>query len=303
VTSKPNNNRRFPGWGLVGVALIAVFWPVNWFFPGTRTIWAFFPLWAGFILTVDGLVYLRKNTSQFERSKRGFISLFLISAPSWWLFEVLNRRVQNWHYLGVENFSSWEYFFLSTINFSVVIPAIFESAELLTSFDLFSNINIRIRVSKTKNTTSTFFLIGSVMLAVLLIWPVYFFPFLWLSVYFILEPINIWLGNASLADYTQNMNWKPVLYLFSGALLTGIFWEFWNFFSYPKWVYTIPFVGYFKIFEMPFLGYFGYLPFALEICVIFQITNRFLKIKNTGLFPIFEETCMENSVSILDSQS
>ena len=94
------------------------------------------------------------------------------------------------------------------------------------------------------------------MLGLLLAWPIYYFPFMWLSIYFILEPINIWLGNPSLADFTKDMDWKPVLYLFTGALLTGFFWEFWNYFSYPKWIYTIPFVGTPKIFEMPVSGLF-----------------------------------------------
>jgi hypothetical protein len=33
----------------------------------------------------------------------------------------------------------------------------------------------------------------------------------------------------------------------------------------PKWYYTIPYVGFWKIFEMPFLGYFGYPFFGLAI--------------------------------------
>jgi hypothetical protein len=283
----------FPVWGWIGFALIVIFWPVNWFLTGARSIWAFFPLWTGYALAVDGIVLYRTGTSQIHRNKKGFVSLFIISAPSWWLFEVLNHRVQNWYYLGVDKFTFFEYFILSTINFSTVMPAIFESAELLSSIRLFDHVNFKLRIPKTKITVIGFFAVGTVMLGLLLIWPLYFFPFMWMSIYFILEPINIWLGNASLADFTDRRNWKPVLYLFTGALLTGFFWEFWNYFSYPKWVYTIPFVGIVKIFEMPLLGYFGYLPFALELCVIFQIFNGFLKIKNAGLFPVFEQTCKD----------
>ena len=50
------------------------------------------------------------------------------------------------------------------------------------------------------------------------------------------------------------------------ALLCGIFLETWNYHSLAKWVYTVPFVHRFKIFEMPMLGYAGYLPLGLE-CV------------------------------------
>ncbi len=38
----------------------------------------------------------------------------------------------------------------------------------------------------------------------------------------------------------------------------------WNFWAFPKWQYTIPFVEFAKVFEMPLPGYGGYLAFGLE---------------------------------------
>jgi hypothetical protein len=282
-----NRIRKLPVWGWMGFCLICIFWPINWFFQGSRTIWAFFPLWTGFSLAIDGIVCKISGSSLISRSKKGFVSLFFISAPSWWLFEILNQRVQNWHYLGIEKFTPIEFIVLSTINFSTVVPAIFEASELLYKTRLFNKLKINLKVSTSRNTTIGFFVAGLVMLSLLMVWPKYFFPFMWISIYCILEPVNIWMGNASLAEFTDKMNWKPVFYLFAGALMTGFFWEFWNYFSYPKWTYTIPYVVFGKIFEMTFLGYFGYLPFSLEMFVIFQIANKFLKIQNAGLIPVF----------------
>jgi hypothetical protein len=52
----------------------------------------------------------------------------------------------------------------------------------------------------------------------------------------------------------------------------------WNFYSYPKWYYTIPYVEFWKVFEMPLLGYGGYLFFGLIIwsfaMLIFALWNR-----------------------------
>jgi hypothetical protein len=48
-----------------------------------------------------------------------------------------------------------------------------------------------------------------------------------------------------------------------GTLFTGFWWEFWNFYSMPKWIYTIPYVDFWRIFEMPLLGYGGYPFFGL----------------------------------------
>jgi hypothetical protein len=54
------------------------------------------------------------------------------------------------------------------------------------------------------------------------------------------------------------------------VLLTAFFWEMWNFLSYPKWVYHVPWGGWLHVFEMPLLGYGGYLPFALELFALYH---------------------------------
>ena len=36
--------RTFPLHGWLGLALVALAWPANWFLPGLRTAWFFFPL-------------------------------------------------------------------------------------------------------------------------------------------------------------------------------------------------------------------------------------------------------------------
>ena len=48
----------------------------------------------------------------------------------------------------------------------------------------------------------------------------------------------------------------------------------WNIHSLAKWIYEVPLVGRFKIFEMPVLGYAGYLPFGLECYVIAKLFMR-----------------------------
>ncbi len=265
------SRRSFPAWGWVGLALIAVMWPLNWLLEGTRTVWLFFPLWLGYCLAMDGLAYLRKGTSLAARSPRAYVGLFLISVPVWWLFELINLRTQNWSYLGVEEFTPLAFFLFSSVCFSVVVPAVFASAEFFSSFDFIRRAKPWLVIRTDRKTTLAFFLAGWVMLALLLAWPVYFYPFVWIAVFFITEPVNVWLGNRSLGEATNQGDWRPVLSLFCGALLTGFFWEMWNFYSYPKWVYQVPGVGFFKIFEMPLLGYGGYLPFALELFSIYHL--------------------------------
>jgi hypothetical protein len=263
--------RKFPLHGWIGFYMIILFWVLNWVLPGARTHWGFFPLWLGYCLDIDGLVYWRTGTSLLTRSPRKYIGLFLVSAPVWWIFELLNMRTQNWTYVGAEIFTPFEYAFWTTLSFTTVIPAVFGSAELFASFDFVRRIKRGPLIGVDRMTTVTFFALGWFMLALMLLWPKIFFPFIWLSIYFILEPINIWLGHHSLAYWTLEGDWRPVISLWLGVLLTAFFWEMWNFYSYPKWIYHVPYADWLHLFEMPLLGYGGYLPFALELYALYHL--------------------------------
>lgn len=267
---------RFPLHGWLGLALVVLFWILNWSLPGVRTHWGFFPLWLGYCLTVDALVFLRTRTSLLTRSWRRYIGLFLASAPCWWLFEVLNLRTQNWLYQGVEQFTPLAYALLTTISFTTVVPAVFGSAELFASFDFVRRMGRGLVIRPDRPTTLGFFAAGWMMLALMLAWPRLFFPFMWLSVYFILEPLNLWLGNRSLAQHTGQGDWRPVIALWLGVLLTAFFWEMWNYYSYPRWIYQIPWGNWLHVFEMPLLGYGGYLPFALELFALYHLLTGLL---------------------------
>ncbi len=269
--SKPATGKKFAVHGWLGLGLMAIFWTLNWTLPGIHTQWAFFPLWLGFCLSVDALTLYRTGTSLLTRSWRKYVGLFFISAPAWWLFEAVNLRLQNWVYIGTEKFSNLTYGFWSTLNFTIVIPAVFGAAELVASFSLFRRLKKGPVVSDRLATTLSFFIAGWVMLALMLIWPKIFFPFVWVSLFFILAPINVWLGFRSITQWTRDGNWRPIYTLWGGVLLTAFFWEMWNYLSYPKWIYQIPWGGWLKIFEMPLLGYGGYLPFALELFALYHL--------------------------------
>jgi hypothetical protein len=259
------DDRRWPARGWVGLLLIAVCWPLNWILPGVRTSYLFFPLWLGYILVVDALVQMRTGSSIWMRSRRDFVLLFLISAPVWWLFELINLRTANWEYVGGELFSPLQFDLLSTISFSVVVPAVFETAELMCSFGSMNRFASGPRVPATRAVFVGLFVLGLVMLSVLLIWPKIFYPFAWISLVLILEPINYWTGRQYFLEELGQGNWRTVISLALGALVCGFFWEMWNYDSFPKWIYHIPGLGFWRIFEMPLLGYGGYVPFALEL--------------------------------------
>jgi hypothetical protein len=287
--------RRWPAHGWFGIGLITVFWILNWSLPGLRTHWIFFPLWLGYCLAVDALVFLRKGDSMLTRNRRAYAGLFFISVPVWWLFELLNWRTQNWFYEGRQFLSDFQFIVLASVSFSTVIPAVFSTAELVGTFSWLAGIRPGLRFLPTRKKLVGLFVAGWLMLAFVILWPLYFFPFLWLSVFFILEPLNVWVGNRSLVSYVAVGDWRPLFALGLGCLICSFFWEMWNFYSYPKWIYRIPFVGVLHIFEMPLLGYGGYLPFSLELYALYQLTMGFIgKEGKQGFVRIIPEPVMND---------
>jgi len=276
-----SKQKILPLHGWIGFVLIIVFWYLNWSLDGLRTHILFFPLWLGYALAVDGLVFYRKSSSLLSRNWKKYISLFLISAPAWWLFEIFNLRTQNWIYDGKQFFSHWEYAVYATLSFSTVVPAVFGTTELVSTLKWISNLKIDIKIFPTKIFIIIHFITGLIMLALVMTYPEIFFVLVWLSVFFILEPVNVWLKRNSIYNYLKNGNWKPVFSLWIGALICGFFWEMWNYFSYPKWIYDIHFANFFHVFEMPLIGYLGYIPFSFELITLYYFLSGFTDKKNT----------------------
>ena len=257
--------------GWVGVLLIAFAWPLNWALPDLRTHLLFFPLWLGYALVVDALVVRRRGTSILTRSRKDFVLLFVCSAPAWWLFESFNWRTQNWDYLGGGQFGAVTYFLLTTLSFTTVMPAVFETAELVRSAAPLRRLSDGPRLKPTRPVLLAMFGVGLAMVALSMALPGYFYPLLWGSAFFLAEPINAWRGRPSLLGYLTRGNWRPVAALGLGALVCGFFWEFWNFYSYPKWIYHTPGVGFLHVFEMPLLGFLGYPSFGLELFALLYL--------------------------------
>jgi hypothetical protein len=259
--------------GWAGLLLIAFAWPLNWGLPGLRTHLLFFPLWLGYALVVDALVLRRSGTSILTRSPRDFALLFACSAPAWWLFEAFNARTHNWQYLGGDRFGGLAYFLLTTLSFSTVMPAVFGTAELVRSAGWMIRFQSGPRLKPTRPVLLAMLGVGLAMLVLSMSLPRYFYPFLWGSAFFLVEPINVWRGRPSLLGYLGRGDWRPVAALALGALVCGLFWEMWNFWSYPKWTYQTPGVEFLHVFEMPLLGYLGYPPFGLELFALLHLIS------------------------------
>ena len=261
---KPIPRYVLPYRGLFGLALIGLFWPASWLKMGFIGHYSFFPLWLGYILTVEGLVLRRTGTSLIQRNFKTFVGMFIIASPFWWFFEGVNHFTESWHYLGNEGRSTAYFILLSSWAFSIVVPAILETAELLGSTKFIQRLSTGPVIKPSKPLIVGEVSVGVACLIALAIWPHYAFPVTWLGVFFILDPINYVQGRPSVLATVRHGDWRLPCSLAFGALVCGWFWEMWNFYAIPKWEYTIGFFDFVHIFEMPILGYGGYLPFGLE---------------------------------------
>ncbi len=284
-TTSPLPPSTFPPWAWFGLLLGLVAWVLAW----TRFPWfarfqvfTFSPLWFAYILVVNGLTLRRSGRCMLTHQPRTFCLLFPLSAAFWWFFEYLNRFVQNWHYVGIGALTPADYVLFATLPFATVLPAVLGTHELLATFprltaglDRFAPLAPR----RPRILAALALGVAAAGLALVGVRPDYLFPLLWVSPLVILTALQTLAGRPTLFAPLARGDWQRVWRLALSALICGFFWEMWNCGSLARWVYAVPFVHRFQIFEMPLLGYAGYLPFGLECAVIAEIV---FGVQNSG---------------------
>lgn len=266
-------NKRFPLHGIIGILTLALsefllFRKVEPFYS-----WFYSFAWWSYILTLDATIYSLKGNSLIMNRRKEFFLLIPWSVFIWLIFEAANLSLENWYYINLPSsrLERWAGYYVA---YGTVLPAIFETTEFLETLGLFKNASIKkIRLSPKGRqfliTLGTFCLISS------LVYPGYFFPLIWLSFSFLLEPLIYQFGGRSLLrDLEEGKPQKIYLLLVSG-LICGLLWEFWNYWARSKWVYTVPFFEELKGFEMPLAGFLGFPPFAIEVYVMVNFLSLF----------------------------
>jgi hypothetical protein len=189
-----------------------------------------------------------------------------LSVPIWWWFELVNLRVGNWEYLGSVTYVWPVYLALSTVAFSIVLPA------LDAAWGLF----IRQGVSSVgragpKGWHLGEMALGTALQSLVFALPALFFFAVWLAPFLVLDGLVGPQGGRSLAWDLRRGRWRLAVAVAAGGLLCGILWEFWNFWATPKWVYHVPWADFGRLFEMPILGYGGYIPFAWSVYQLLHV--------------------------------
>ncbi|MDR4479689.1 MAG: hypothetical protein R3B37_08110 [Nitrospira sp.] len=265
---------RFPWWGWPAIIWTLLAWVLAW----TRFEWmrpfqalTFTPLWLGYIVVVNALTCRRIHRCMMLHRPRYFLSLFPLSAAFWWSFEYLNRFVQNWHYLGGEELTVWEYIWQATLPFATVLPAVLGTAELLSvSPRIPTGLEAGLSVDSIHRTRWGWglFVGAAGGLLGLGLWPDYLFFLVWVAPLVLITGLRMVRGESTIFAEAARGDWRTLWAVALAALICGFFWELWNFYSLAHWEYTVPFVQRFELFHMPLLGYAGYLPFGLECLAV-----------------------------------
>ena len=260
--------RAFPRWGWWGAGFALLMWALAWLpvaalAPVRR--FTFAPLWAGYVVVVSALAYRRQGYCMLKDRPRDICRLTIGSALFWWYFELLNRLVCNWAYMGVSEMPGWQYFVFATAPFATVLPAVVVTYEWLATYpSLAGGLQRFIVLRGGPAARWSLMLVSSAALILLPLFPQILFPVLWLAP---LGILSAGMDNSSrqfLFGGLQRGDWRKLWLLALAALICGFFWEMWNSLSLARWVYQVPYVQRFHLFEMPLLGYAGYLPFGLE---------------------------------------
>lgn len=281
----PRPRTALPPWFWAGALVCLVFMAVmaGWVTEaGALVHYCFVPMWWGFILALDGLVYSRSGgASLLARRPFTLAAIALTSTVCWYYFEYLNYFVlANWYYPNDRIFSQTGYLAWFGLAYTTVMPAVFELYALLTTSPRLRarwSDGPRLALSPAGWRTVTW--VGAAALAALIVWPAPLFPLLWLAPLMLLAGALMRSGRWTPFTPMARGNWTPTLLIGLACVATYFVGEAWNWLSTADnpnfWRYDVPYVNVLHVFEMPALGYFGYLPFAL-VCWLWWLAHAAL---------------------------
>jgi hypothetical protein len=288
--STPDRPRRasLPVWFWIGLGLWAPTLLVMWShldYPKWLLNWACIPLFWGFTLLLDGIVYVRTGgRSMLATSPRELLGIGVASSTGWMIFEYLNFFVDdNWIYPKGNLIPDDEFVMYAVIGSAGLMPMAIEW------YDLFNSTNwLRRKYENGPRLTFPKWLKTGVLLVLLVglfaisAFPNDLFGLLWVAPLFILSIALSAVGVATPFTPLKHGNWAPLLLSALTYLVQGFLCECWNYYSGihtggelysfnpDYWTYSIPFVDVYHVFEMPILGFAGYLPFGVY-CLVWWI--------------------------------
>lgn len=292
VPVQPTEQKKvnFPSWFYFGI----ICWGTALFLYWTKATkpawllhWGDLPLFWGFTIMLDGIVYKRNSgKSMISKLPQELVGIGVASISGWMIFEYLNFFVDdNWYYPFGNIIDREEFLLYACTISSGLMPMAFMFYELFKTYPKFS-----VRFSDGLKVIFPVWIKNGIIIISLLglflsgLFPDELFFSLWVTpltlLAGVLDRCGVWTPFKSIGSG----NWTPTLLSALTYLAAGFVLECQNYFSATRdaagnvistmdpvfWQYSLPYVNVHHIFEMPYLGYLGYLPFGI-FCWIWWI--------------------------------
>src|SRR5439155_9525156 len=195
------------------------------------------------------------------------------SAVIWLLFEAINFRLRDWYYVFLPA-GRLERWLGITISLATVVPAVLLPERVLDRLGVWRELRSR-SFALTPRHLEIAGWVGWGLLGAVLAFPRYLYPLTWGAIWLIAEPLLYRHdpGRSLFADITRG-NWGRIARLMAAGLFAGVLWESFNALARGRWIYTVPFLEHWKMFEMPLVGFLGFPFFALEVWSLYHLLVR-----------------------------
>lgn len=240
-------------------------------------------LWWGVILALDKANSILWRESLIRNRLKEFSLTVIPASVLFWLyFEFSNIAYPQWLYVGISQEMPIRALMVF-ISYATTIPIIMElvwlAAGPVTLNSFFRNFPILVLEFIKRHSFSLFSAGWLFIIMPFFSDNFYLNQLMWIGPFFIFLPLltqESVSGFASVSDRKSRKRfWFSVVI---AGFLSGILWEFLNFWAGGKWQYII-FPNMTRIFEMPWLGYFGFIPFTFSAVAAYLFTLRFAKPK------------------------
>jgi hypothetical protein len=230
--------------------------------------WYYTLAWWSFIVAADD-VNRRLGGRSLLRDRFRHLAYLAYASVLWWtLFEIVNLRLGNWYYVmsPAGRPLRWA---SGVVAFATVLPAIVVTVTLIENLGWLRTARVT-PLSWTPGKRAAVLALGILSVLLPLAWPDVFYPLIWGSVIFLLEPWNRDHARRSFLRDLEQGEAGPFVRTLLAGLVCGGLWELWNYWARTKWIYTVPGFEDVKLFEMPVLGFLGFPPFAVECLVLLR---------------------------------
>ena len=225
--------------------------------------------WYGIIWTLDRLIQRREGHSLIARCGPAFLLILFWSAVVWYGFELINFRLNNWYYIFVPE-NPVVQALNAILSFATVLPGLLWLEHYLGLRGVACGWRGP-RWPLSSRRLNLMQAAGLVGLALVLLWPRYFFPLTWIALILLLAPVEHRRLPDGLLRQLGRGDYGPLSRQLLAGLIAGVLWESFNYWARIKWIYTVPFFEGVKLFEMPVAGFLGFPPFAVECVLIYRL--------------------------------